>query len=69
MAQATSDNIIKVIEKQEVTYKKHSFLFFDWYTKLKVDTMGYDIIMQMNEPFDDVFINGEKYEPITNTTN
>jgi hypothetical protein len=50
---------IEVLERQKVTYQKHQFLFFSWYTKENTDRIGRDIVIETNDLIDRIYFNGQ----------
>lgn len=66
MAHIQQNPLIRVVETSAVDYKKKSFLFFSWKVKVSSTKLRKDIVIQTNDEFDSVFINGKEYK-LTNT--
>ena len=58
MAQETIKPAVALSENQRITYEKRSWFIFSWYAKVKLESLGKDLVIQVPEEFDKIFVNG-----------
>jgi len=61
MAKTKNPVVVKVIETNEVTYRRNEFLFFRWSTFESATRVGRNIIIETNDDIDAVVVNGQTF--------